>query len=49
MEEMTKEVNSAPQKIRATINGKKLPTSQELLGLPEPNGGVNFEANESRV
>ena len=35
VEEMIKEVLSAPQNIRATINGKKPSKSQKWLGLPE--------------
>ena len=47
MEEMTKEIHSTSQTIRATINDMKTPKSQELLSRSEPTDGKRVEADES--
>ena len=50
MQEMMKEVHSAPQGIKATINGKQPSKSKKKrLGPPVPADSVRSEADESRV
>ena len=49
IEEMIKEVHSAPRKIMSIIISKNLPKPHKWLGICEPTNGLIIELDESRI